>query len=147
MTAKLLSIHTLKRCLLLFSFVIGSSLQVSCQKSSSSSAGAGSGGGGKTTAEEEVDFEVSGTIDPTDFAQAQDSVEISGVNLTTTGRYAISAFYISPLGKKVSIYQGTSDDERFSFKSKVPKRYLTIDVTRPADGYRMGAFLPPALRN
>lgn len=147
MTAKLLSIHACKRWLLLFSLVIGSSLQVSCQKSSSSSTGAGSGGGGKTTAEEEVDFEVSGTIDPTDFAQAQDSVEISGVNLTTTGKYAISAFYISPLGKKVSIYLGTADGNGFSFKSKVPKRYLTIDVTRPSDGYRLGAFLPPALRN
>jgi hypothetical protein len=147
MTAKQLSSHARKTWVILFSVMLGTSLQLSCQKSASSSAGAGGGVGGSTTAEEEVDLEVSGTIDPTDFVQAQDSVEIGGVNLTTAGNYAISAFYLSPLGKKVPVYQGTSDRERFSFKSKVPKRYLTIDVTRLSDGYRLGAFLPPALRN
>ncbi|MEI6832806.1 MAG: fibronectin type III domain-containing protein, partial [bacterium] len=147
MTAKPLSSHARKTWVILFSVMLGTSLQLSCQKSASSSAGAGGGVGGTTTAEEEVELEVSGTIDPTDFVQAQDSVEIGGVNLTTAGKYAISAFYLSPLGKKVPVYQGTSDRERFSFKSKVPKRYLTIDVTRLSDGYRLGAFLPPALRN
>jgi titin len=147
MTAKPLSSHACKTWVLLFSVMLGTSLQLSCQKSASSSAGAGGGVGGSTTAEEEVELEVSGTIDPTDFVQAQDSVEIGGVNLTTAGNYAISAFYLSPLGKKVSIYQGAADGNSFSFKSKVPKRYLIIDVTSLSDGYRLGAFLPPALRN
>jgi hypothetical protein len=147
MTAKPLSSHARKTWVILFSVMLGTSLQLSCQKSASSSAGAGGGVGGTTTAEEEVELEVSGTIDPTDFVQAQDSVEIGGVNLTTAGKYAISAFYLSTLGKKVPVYQGASDTERFSFKSKVPKRYLTIDVTRQSDGYRLGAFLPPALRS
>jgi hypothetical protein len=132
-----------------FLVVLGSSLQISCQKSSSSSAGAVGGGpdGGTTTTEEEVDLEVSGVIDPADFVQAQDSVEIGGVNLTTTATYAISVFYLSAIGKKVFVHQRTSDSERFSFKIKVPKRYMNIVVTRLSDGYRLGALLPPALRN
>jgi hypothetical protein len=134
-------------------FLLGLSLVLvtGCQKKSGPAAATG-GSGGSTTNDGEIDYQVSGTIaddeEPVDFVESIASVEISGVNLSSsTAKFNISAFYLSPLGKKTLVYQGTSDSNRFSFRSKVPKHLIVIEAVRVNDGGKFAGLLPPPMRS
>ncbi len=123
-----------------------------CQKSNTTAAPSGGVGGGGTTNDGEINYEVSGIIadteEPVDFVQSIASVEIGGVNLSSsTAKFNISAFYLSPLGKKTLVYQGTFNGNRFSFKSKVPKHLIVVEAVRVSDGGKFAGLLPPPMRS
>jgi hypothetical protein len=122
----------------------------SCQKSSTTaSTSRGDVGGGGTTSEGEIDYEVSGTIaeeEPIDFVESFDSVEIGGVNLTASSKYKITASYVNKFGKKILVYEGSSQDTRFNFKSKVPKNLIIVEALRLSDGGKFAGLLPPPMR-
>ena len=133
-------------------FLLGLSLVLAtgCQKKSGPASATGGGGG--TTNDGDIDYEVSGTIaedeEPVDFVESIASLEIGGVNLSSsTAKFNISAFYLSPLGKKTLVYQGTSDGNRFSFKIKVPKHLIVIEAVRVSDGGKLAGLLPPPMRS
>jgi len=92
------------------------------------------------------EIEVSGAIndeDPVHFTQANDSVEISGVNLTATTSYEVTAYSLLSDGLKTLVYRGNFSEPKFAFKSKVPPKFLSIEVIRQPDGARFGSVLPP----
>ena len=125
-------------------------LVTGCQKKSGSTAA--TGGGGTTTNDGEIEYEVSATIAedeaPLDFVESIGSVEIGGVNLSSsTAKFNISAFYLSPLGKKILVYQGTFNGNSFSFKSKVPKHLIVVEALRVRDGGKFAGLLPPPMRS
>ncbi|MEI6834367.1 MAG: LamG-like jellyroll fold domain-containing protein [bacterium] len=113
----------------------------SCSKSSSKSSP--SGGGGSTTTSE---IEVSGSISdeaPVEFVQSYDSVNISGVNLTSAVSYVVTAYSLEPRGSKKLIFSGSFAERNFSFKSNVDRQYIVIEIKRLPDGGQFGAVLPP----
>ncbi len=125
-------------------------LLTGCQKKSATTASPGGGGG--MTNDGEIEYEVSGTIAedeaPLDFVESIASVEIGGVNLSSsTAKFNISAFYLSPLGKKILVYQGTFNGNSFSFKSNVPKHLIVVEALRVRDGGKFAGLLPPPMRS
>jgi hypothetical protein len=93
--------------------------------------------------------QVSGTTsdeDPTEFKQADESVQIGGVNLAgdqnLSSRYIIRAYLVTP-SRDILIYSGTSSTSQFKFAIKSVTTYVRIDVTDPL-GKTKSALLPPA---
>jgi hypothetical protein len=117
----------------------------SCSGKSSSKSSGGGGGSGGTS-----EVEVSGTIsddEPLDFVQSSQSVSISGVNLTSSFSYIVSAYSLEPRGLKKLIFTGSFAEPKFSFKSSVARQYIVIEITRMPDGGQFGGVLPPPMRS
>lgn len=94
---------------------------------------------------EQVD--VSGSVEsseaPIDFVQSLDPVSISGTNLADSPTYKISVFYFDSRGQKFLVHEGASTGNSFTFKSRIPKRYVSIEAIRLSDGAKFAAILPP----
>ena len=125
--------------------MLGVHLLSSCSgKRSSKSSGSGAANSGAS------EIEVSGSISdegPLDFVQSSESVSISGVNLTSTTSYLVTAYSVEPRGFKKLIFTGSFAEPKFSFKSSVARQYIVIEITRLPDGGQFGAVLPPPAGN
>jgi hypothetical protein len=93
--------------------------------------------------------EVSGTTtddDPTEFKQADESVQIGGVNLTgnqnLTSQYVIKAYLVSAAGK-FKVYTGVSSSKDFKFSINRASSYVVVDVTSPS-GKTKSAIIAPS---
>jgi hypothetical protein len=102
--------------------------------------------GAPTAASNGKDIEVSGTVkeeDPTEFTQADESVQIGGVNVVASDGYSVTAFALSENGSERLIFRGVFATRDFSFKTNVPKKYLRLKIVRLRDNGLFGAVLPP----
>jgi hypothetical protein len=102
--------------------------------------------GAPTAASNGKDIEVSGTVkeeDPTEFTQADESVQIGGVNVVASDGYSVTAFALSENGSERLIFSGVFATRDFSFKTSVPKKYLRLKIVRLRDNGLFGAVLPP----
>jgi hypothetical protein len=84
----------------------------------------------------------------TDYRQADESVQIGGVNLTgaaLSGEYQITATLINISGQKV-LYSGTSASSSFSFRLSQVSGYVKIEVKSP-DGSARSGILAPAFKD
>lgn len=92
-------------------------------------------------------IDVSGSVEssdaPIDFVQSLDPVSISGVNLAESPTYKISVFYFDSRGLKFLVHEGKSTGNSFTFRSRIPKRYVSIEAIRLSDGAKFAAILPP----
>jgi hypothetical protein len=93
--------------------------------------------------------EVSGSTsddDPTEFKQADESVQIGGVNLTgdqnLSSQYVIKAYLITA-GGKVQIYSDTIATKSFIFSVERASSYVIVEVTNPS-GETKSAVLAPS---
>ena len=93
--------------------------------------------------------EVSGTTtddDPTEFKQADESVQIGGVNLTGNqnlgSQYIIKAYLVYSGGIK-QIYSGLSSTSNFKFTIQRASSYIRVDVTN-LSGMTKSAILAPS---
>ena len=80
----------------------------------------------------------------TDYRQADESVQIGGVNLTgmaLSSEYKITATMINISGQKV-LYAGTSTTSSFSFKLSQVSGYVKVEVTSPDGSVRSGILAP-----
>lgn len=143
-----------QRLVLLFIHIlalgVSFSLFTSCQKKTGLTvAEVRAGGRGATESDKDIDYEVRGSIadeEPVEFVNSISAVEISGVKLATSVQYKITAFYLNPEGKKIIIHEGISDNNRFNFKAKVPRRMIIIDAVSTVDGGKFAGVLPPPIR-
>jgi hypothetical protein len=118
------------------------SIQFGCRKNAtgpSASAGASS-----------KSVEVTGTVkedDPTDFTQADESVQIGGVNLATTLTYTINAYALEKNGTQTLVGSATASTNQFSLKVNAPKgSYLVLKLSR-SDGKLFATVLPAIFKD
>ena len=88
------------------------------------------------------DVQVTGTVsdnDPTEFTQADESVQIGGVNLTSSGLYEIKVYKVTRAGYVLALSK-TSTTSSFDF-TLAAATLLRISVTKP-DGKVIEALMP-----
>ena len=88
------------------------------------------------------DVQVTGTVsddDPTEFTQADESVQIGGVNLTSSGLYEIKVYKVTRAGYVLALSK-TSTTSNFDF-TLAAATLLRISVTKP-DGKVIEAVMP-----
>ena len=102
--------------------------------------------GNSTPASTDKTVEVSGTVDdeePVEFTQADESVQIGGVNLISSPSFKVTAFSLSDTGSKRQVFTGVFPTSSFSFSATAARdKYLILDVVR-SDGGIFAAVLPP----
>ena len=116
---------------LVICFVVWSAM--SCRKTNSSASSA-----------ETKEVSVSGSVkedDPTTFTQADESVQIGGVNFATSSVYTISAYIVDAKGKKTQVYTGMFPSKDFQFKANVSNKYLIVEAV--SNDRKFAATLPP----
>jgi hypothetical protein len=109
-------------------------------------------GQGLSASSNDKTVEVSGTIkedDPTEFTQADESVQIGGVNLARASGYLVQVYVIQGnSGHERLIYSEEFATNKFQFNVRIgANSYSRLKITSVSGDKQFGVALPPPLRD